>query len=424
VKILREPLETITAADIHQLCTDKISEGAEMEFKADLPHRGGRAKDSWHTGGAIGEYARNEIAAEIVAFANTFGGAVCVGIDETTDHPKRADTPNPLPRVHELARRLRQAVYDVIEPPLPILEAWGVELNPDGSGVVLLRVAASRRRPHRLQPNKEVFVRRADESVKVSMREIQELTIQAVSEATRIETTTKDRRSQFRAELGKWLHERRTGGRPLWGGGYHLFAVPTTPLDLGRVVGRPKLTDLLVSTIAKFGPNKFECTWPPRRNAWKPGLRSIANEEDRTDIGRYFTHVLRTSGECEIGLRFAATDERPGIFAAWLMGGLGTLLAWIEQIRQEAQTNVEFAVAAQVPIIGKPGALVRYGAGGYDGYSADLPVGEHEFPLMSIGPADEFPNHLQRFDEDIWNLAGREAQQAEVTFQIMKTAKW
>jgi predicted HTH transcriptional regulator len=37
--------------------------------------------------GSIGDYARNQIADEIVAFANTLGGVVCVGIDETQDHP-------------------------------------------------------------------------------------------------------------------------------------------------------------------------------------------------------------------------------------------------------------------------------------------------------------------------------------------------
>jgi predicted HTH transcriptional regulator len=38
----------------------------------------------------IGRVARDDIAKEIVAFANAYGGVIIIGIDETDDHPKRA----------------------------------------------------------------------------------------------------------------------------------------------------------------------------------------------------------------------------------------------------------------------------------------------------------------------------------------------
>jgi predicted HTH transcriptional regulator len=44
----------------------------------------------------------NSLAREIVAFANTFGGALVLGINETKDKPSRADSSNPIPRIHEL----------------------------------------------------------------------------------------------------------------------------------------------------------------------------------------------------------------------------------------------------------------------------------------------------------------------------------
>jgi hypothetical protein len=101
MRILHEALSTVSASDIAQLCSDQIPEGTELELKSDLPSRGGRG-DPWHAGARIGDYARNEVAEEIIAFANSFGGAVCVGINETADHPKRADSPHLLPRVHYL----------------------------------------------------------------------------------------------------------------------------------------------------------------------------------------------------------------------------------------------------------------------------------------------------------------------------------
>ena len=54
-----------------------------------------------------------------------------------------ADKPYLLPRVHELARRIRQSVYDVIDPPLSVLEAVGTDLDGQGNGVVVLQVTVT-----------------------------------------------------------------------------------------------------------------------------------------------------------------------------------------------------------------------------------------------------------------------------------------
>ena len=76
---LKGPLEAVTWAQIDQLCADQVSEGTELELKSDLPTRDG-GLHPWHSGGQLAEYARNQIAEEIIAFANTLGGVVCVGV--------------------------------------------------------------------------------------------------------------------------------------------------------------------------------------------------------------------------------------------------------------------------------------------------------------------------------------------------------
>jgi hypothetical protein len=134
-----------------------------------------------------------------------FGGVVLVGIEETADHPKHAERPSPLPRVHDLARRLRQAVFEKIDPPLPLLEAEGIALGGD-EGVVVLRVPSSRRKPHRHTANNEVFVRWADELVRIGMREIQDLTIRAASEGSRVEEIIEERRITFSQRFGHWTN--------------------------------------------------------------------------------------------------------------------------------------------------------------------------------------------------------------------------
>jgi hypothetical protein len=418
MRLLQEPLETITANDIAQLCSDQVSESTELELKSDLPCKAGQQADPWHAGKSFGDYARNQITEEIIAFANTLGGVVCIGIEESTDHPKRAKAPSPLPRVHDLARRLRQAVYDNIDPPLPILEACGIELGANGQGVVLLRVPPSRRRPHRHQVNKEVFVRRADESVRVSMREIQELTLQSISDITKIDATIDTRRKKYRGELYEWL---RVGS--VWGCGLHIVAVPTTPMELGRVAGRPTLTNFPFGVVADFGKdNQHQCPWPfMPTTAWRPGLRSISATFERTD--RQGAYPLQTDGVAELTLNIRATDERPGIFAGWLIGGIGYMLAWIERMRSEAGAYIEFALAVQLPVFGHQIELMRYGAGDFSGIDSGghFLIGQNEFPIMSVGPIDEFNELIKRFDEDIWNLAGQDIQLTSADFKFSRS---
>jgi hypothetical protein len=411
MSIFSKPLESVTAEDILQICSDQISEGVEFELKSDLPTRDGRP-DTWHTGDSFGDYARNEVAEEVIAFANTLGGVVCVGINETTDHPKRADTPHPLPRVHDLARRLRQAVYAIIDPPLPILEAAGVSLEND-AGVVLLRVPASRRRPHRHTVSKEVFTRRNDESVRVTMREIQELTMQAVSEATKVEVTISERRKKFRERASSWVNAKNASGA-----GLHVLGVPTIPMDLGRVVGRPRLISFTPTVIAKFQGNQdASCVLPWRITEWRPGLRSITGIGQNRDSD--CSCSLHTNGTCELKYIFTTTEPRSGAFVGWFLGALGFMLAWMDRIRNEAGLPVEFACAIQIPIMNQAIAFLRYGATSFaESDGVTLPTGFHEFPLISIGTLEEFPAILQRFDEDLWNLAGYDVQRMAPNFSI------
>ena len=350
----------------------------------------------------VRDYARNEIAEEIIAFANTFGGAVCIGINETADHPKRAESPRPIPRVHELARRLRQAVYDIIDPPLPILEAIGVDYGPSGAGIVILRVSPSRRRPHRHQVSKEVFVRRADESTRIPMREIQELTIQAASEATRLDKLISERRQSFREQTFAWLSSVHQPSESTWGGGLHFIGIPTTPIDLGRVVSRPGLVNFAPAVTAKIASRVFPCQWPYLPDHWRPSLRCILAEVPRTAMGRDALYSLNTNGICEFSFRFKLTKEFSGLAVSWLLAGLGLMLTWIERIRSESGIAAEFALASELLLSGRPALLAEYGIGSFDeAAGTTLPVGFHEFPVANVGPTEEFSEHLKRFDEDI-----------------------
>jgi hypothetical protein len=414
--ILGGALEGLNINDLNRLCADEIPEGTEVEYKSALPVKTGRGLDAWHENGSIGEYARNEIAEEIIAFANTFGGVLCVGIQESNDHPKRAAGLQPLPRVHDLARRLRQAVYGIIDPPLPMLEAIGIVSDEAGQGVVVMRVPPSRRKPHRHNVSKEVFYRRADETVRISMREIQELTVQTLTEATRLETVIADRRRHHREAAAKWINAPKEEG-PGWGVAVQYLAVPATAIDLGRVVGRPRLTELDSIVVATMPDKAIRLKWSHLPHTeWRPGLRSISNV-NKDSSTRRADYALYTDGRCEVSCFFSLTQTLPFVAAGWLVGGLGVALSWVDRIRREAGTAGEYVVACQLSMFGKAASLMGYTAGNPDDY-ATLPVGHFDLPLMSVGASEEGDLLLQRFNEDIWNLAGRDVQSGSPKFSM------
>jgi hypothetical protein len=95
------------------------------------------------------------------------------------------------------------------------------------------------------------------------------------------------------------------------------------------------------------------------------------------------------------------------LYEAWLVGGFGKMLTWIGRLKTESGMAVEYILAPQISVFGKPATLQAIEA--EIDFSGQLPVGRFDFPL-SVGSEAEEPVHLRTFDADIWNLAGEDAQ--------------
>jgi hypothetical protein len=130
--------------------------------------------------------------------------------------------------------------------------------------------------------------------------------------------------------------------------------------------------------------------------------------------GRYSLH---TDGRCEVSCYFSLTQKMPFVEAGWLVGGLGVALSWVDRIKGEAAAAGEYVVASQLNVFGKPASLMGYTYGNPDDYGT-LPVGHFDLPLLSVGSSDESGLLLQRYNEDIWNLAGRDVQSGSPTFSM------
>lgn len=129
--------------------------------------------------------------------ANAQGGSLFLGIAETTDKPPRAHAVNPLPRVGELARRFEDQARSCIDPPLSRLQILPIETDGQGGGVVVFRAPPSRAAPHRLTTTRESYVRRGPSTVKMTMREIQDMTLNLARGLAGVDATFKERRGAF-----------------------------------------------------------------------------------------------------------------------------------------------------------------------------------------------------------------------------------
>src|SRR5207237_4122194 len=111
--------------------------------------------------------------------------------------PSRARRIVSIPRVHELAARLEEAARACIEPPLGSLLVRGLVTDGAGGGVIVFRTMASPFGPHRVASDGHAFIRRGTSSVRMTMREIQDLTLDLARVADRLDRSFHERATAF-----------------------------------------------------------------------------------------------------------------------------------------------------------------------------------------------------------------------------------
>ena len=86
IEVLSKPADQISIQDIQTLIDSQVPESEQIEFKENLPANQGN--DPWMEGNnTIGNYAKDKILEEVVAFANAYGGVCLLGIKESSTKP-------------------------------------------------------------------------------------------------------------------------------------------------------------------------------------------------------------------------------------------------------------------------------------------------------------------------------------------------
>ena len=209
IEVLSKPADQIRISDIESLIDSQVPESEQIEFKESLPARR-NSTDPWIEGNnTIGNQAKDKILEEVVAFANAYGGVCLLGIKESRTKPPVATEISPIPRCAELAERLKLVFRDRVEPQLPQIEI--IPIKTDGeSGVVICRVGQSRLAPHRVTKTFVCPIRRSDRCEKMSMREIQDLTLNISRGLERLERRLSERSERFHQEFDRLKRTRKS----------------------------------------------------------------------------------------------------------------------------------------------------------------------------------------------------------------------
>lgn len=406
IPIFTKSIDSLERADLDYLLDQGYPEGSQVEYKRDLPHKRG-GTDPWYQGNAqIEDYARNQILAEVVAFANSYGGHLLLGIEESASRPPIAQAIKPLPRCADLAEKLRLQARDSIEPKLPAFHTRGLITEPDGSGVVVIRIPRSFSAPHRLAQTLECYYRRADRSEKLTMREIQELTLSRARETQLVDQRFTDRSALFRAKVRNTAQALE---RPLPVNAIRVTLVPLAPdIYTGRLLNHPTIRPLYGTQEAKLGQRKLILTVPPLSPQPRPILRGIQFKDESS--GMVLQQEILENGLVDYWLLDVVYERHhDALNPEYLMGVAVNAILTANRVRQEAGTpEAEYGI--EVEVYRHPDSEITLAR--YESFSHVRPAGKlpnpSVFPRLSFLGRTEIPTVLSILDRDLWNSAGIE----------------
>ena len=430
IELLSMPAEQINSSHIESFVYSKAPEGEHIEFKESLPAKGDGTPNPWMAGGnEIGDRAKNIILEEVVAFANAHGGALFLGIKEcdTDKKPAVADEISPVPRCEELAERLKLVFRDRVEPQLPMLEIFGVPTQGK-NGVVIIRVGRSRLAPHRVTKILVCPVRRSDRCEKMTMREIQDMTLNMARGLERLDERLSVRCNRFQQE----------------------FECLETPADAYgiRFTAMPIGDEIRIDRVFRRGAIVSEFNEPWREISieqdnkepyvlsdmgishgsvqCRPMLRAAREESDwgSGNMNRSYNSYreLHCDGLIEIGFvscRAADLGDRLSLPRSFPVVIFANLVAWADRVRNQALApTAEYVLEAEIRAIGSPVGIIDDDRLINTAYATILQPGLIKFPRYSLGNPEEISELIALFYRDFWNSLGKDIDTGEFTFEI------
>ena len=415
-EILSKPADKIDINDLKALIVSEVPEGEQIEFKESLPTKG-QTPEPWTAGkDQIGDFAKDKILKEVVAFANAHGGALLLGIKESDAKPPVAAEILPIPRCADLAERLKLVFRDCVEPQLPRLEVFAVPTESE-SGVIIMRVGRSRLAPHRVTKTLVCPIRRSDRCEDMTMREIQDMTLNVSRGLERLERRLRERSERFQQEFDRLQ-------TPEDAFGIRLTATPVgEEIQIDRVFHQSSIINEFsmqwrtVKRQLNFNRHTLVSPFNPPSSDWRPILRGTRAERysDRSKHSNNYYRELHCDGLVELGIVVCSAEFRsePLFSPDWIVVMFANVAVWADHVRKQADApTTEYALEVEISVAGD--AVLAY----EDVFPSDLTLPNVIFPRYPLNDYTEIPRLLTSFELDCWNSFHKDISTEQGTLEI------
>lgn len=410
--ILAKAPAQLTAVDMATLASSGVLEDSVTEFKQAV-------SGSWASEGKLTRDGQNDLIKEIVAFANSFGGTLYVGIKESDDDPKRSAELTPIPQVGELAATFENVLRDCVEPRLLSPEISPVVTDPaTGEGVLVIRVASSPVAPHWNRTERKCYRRIGSSSLPVGMLDIQTITLERARTSETVERLFASRRDNFVEVWDAYNRERASQlnisgwapNQPIpTGFAIRCTAVPTLPVTLANVTGRGDLK-LGIGPVLREG-SRQALSFPALTETpfFRPSLRAWSYERRERDPEDYLhQQLVRGDGIVEsIFMRAPSVNNRAVLPIEHVLAQIFGLLFTLEIFRVRAHlTAIPYEV--EVEIVTRGVVDVHYFHGQVQPGVLRFQQPRTLFPRYLFEGRSGAPVLVEAIQHDLWNAMGRQ----------------
>ncbi|WP_371423274.1 helix-turn-helix domain-containing protein [Tardiphaga sp.] len=399
--IFTKPITHITFSDISELVERETEEGVRLEFKRSLSTNDGRP-DRWMVDQkSVGNAARDDIAKEIVAFANAYGGVLILGVEESDDTPRRAKAifEPYIPRVSDCAERLEQALRSIVDPPLLSLEVRGVEAE-DGNGVIVLRVGSSPSAPHGVGRPPSAFVRRSASSEPLTMRDMQSMFYERRARLERVTAIIENQSERAKNLAGDWqrgvLRQPDSNTNMLGTNGL-LFQLSFVSSDDMAIDNLPDLVTEKPKRLPVLSLNSLVDV-PAWTNQWKRKYRTLSFSSGYT--GKRSEVEVRADGVITMSIVCEDARLHPSWFNAIIAHGF-VLSEWLR--RFHGRPDIDFVLTGSFHKAGNPAVPSHNGA--FETF-VEIPWNQVKLGPYSVGSRSQFPAAFDVIEREVFDLFG------------------
>lgn len=428
-------IEQVSLQDIHQLIDDGVVEDRRLEFKLDVPvsaeenkaqlkqNPAARPVDrSWTIGKPLAKFGRDALAEEVVAFANSDGGTLVLGMDETDEEPRRAKEINPLPNVAALERRLRDTLASCVEPRLPYVAVRALPTAADGSGVVLIETGRSIQGPHWVTATRRPTIRREDRCDPLSMPEVHDMVLRNARHVESSLRRSDAERAAFVQAFAKYVLNRKpsnylgegSGAIEAWLNsssqailGAQITLTPHFDLAIPRIESMEGLVPSVdaISIALNSGPRttSYLANYSFTRGSPAKILAGVRAEEDAAGLTKS-VRVMR-DGRVTVSFMQIRNPMACTCSADLIVGACGFASGVYDRLRQKSSyPSAPAELTLDICTRGHVGVGDYEGVGHQGSYGR---LAEHTaFPSYTIGATEDISELLQEVGADLMNAGG------------------